>query len=716
MRLSTPATTSRSHLIRRFTTRRYVGLHRATASNGQPGQPGLAWPVGERRYIALPHGATERRATHKAATDKGATHKGLARRGKGISLWRGGKGVGIAAAVAGVVAAAVVAPLLTAPVQAHPGLPSAVFDPPSVSWASIRDYSSAAYGSALTSYQSKGFIPVDIEITTDAGYRAGAAFQKNLDNRQWRVHRDLTGTQYSNAWSAAKADGFRVADQESYLLGGTRRWAGLFVKNTESYSWASYRGLTDTELHDKTIAHRDAGRMPVDIDTYLVSGRAQHDVVFVRNAEGLKWQLRVNLTSAGFSQDFATFSDAGYRMLGFDSYQASSGQRYDGLWVQNANGRQWRERRDLTASQYANWWHRYSDEGFRVIGSYRYQTANGTRYAMILRQNSDRPTWSLKSQVDNRIQTEMTTYNVPGMSVAVIQNGQFRYLRGFGHADVGDNVWLDSGHVQRLASVSKAVGGTLTMDMVEAGLLELTDTSRSLVPQMPDHHTHTVGQLASNRSCVRHYGEGTNGATNPPYETALEAAEDIWDDPLVCPVGTWHYSTHGYTILGADLEAAGGASVNTLLANRITTPLGLSTMRTEDQSDTSVRRTSFYATDNTEITPGDISWKVLGGGLESSVADLARFGYKVADGQLLGTDALDTLWTKPDNQKNYAYGWNVGTENGHRVVAKDGNTTGSRAYLRVYPDDGIAIAVMSNRNGGGHSASAVATYIGSLMI
>ncbi|MGH3648098.1 MAG: serine hydrolase [Micromonosporaceae bacterium] len=696
MRLSTPAKTSRSALISRFTGRRYVGLHRATKSGDRPG---LRWPVGERRYIALPHGAGERRS-HRG---------GFAQRGKGISF---------AAAVAGIVAAAAVAPLLAAPVQAHPGLPSAVFDPASVSWASIRDYSSASYGSALTSYQSKGFLPVDIEITTDGGYRAGAAFQKNLDGREWRVRRDLTSAQYSDAWADAKADGLRVADQESYLLNGTRRWAGLWVKNTESYTWASYRGLSDTALYDKAIAQRDAGRMPVDIDTYLVNGAARHDVVFVRNAEGLKWQLRVNLTSSGFSQDFSTYSNAGYRMLGFDSYQASSGQRYDGLWVENANGRQWRERRDLTASQYTNWWHRYADEGFRVIGSYRYQTANGTRYAMILRQNSDRPTWSLKGQVDTRIQTELDSFDVPGISVAVIQNGQFRYLRGFGHADVGDNVWMDSGHVQRLASVSKAVGGTLMMDMIEDPQLdlELGDTSQSLVPQMPDHHTHTVGQLASNRSCVRHYGEGTNGATNPPYETALEAAEDIWDDPLVCPVGTWHYSTHGYTILGADLEAAGGASVNTLLANRITTPLGLSTMRTEDQSDTSVRRTSFYSTNNTEITPGDISWKVLGGGLESSVADLARFGYKVGDGQLLGPDARDAMWTKPDNQKNYAYGWYTGTENGHFVVAKEGNTTGARSYLRVYPDDGIAIAVLSNRDGGGHSAISVGKYIGSLMV
>ncbi|MQA26964.1 MAG: serine hydrolase, partial [Micromonosporaceae bacterium] len=394
-----------------------------------------------------------------------------------------------------------------------------------------------------------------------------------------------------------------------------------------------------------------------------------------------------------------------------------SGQRYDALWIENADGRQWRAVRDMTTQGYANRWHRYQDEGFRVITSYKYQTASGPRYAMILRQNSDRPTWSLKNQVNSRIQSELNTYDVPGISVAIIQNGQFRYLRGFGHASVANDVWLDSDHVQRLASVSKAVAGTLTMDMAEDGLVSLDDTSQSLVPQMPAHHTHTVGQLVSTRGCVKHYGEGPSGAAAAPYGTALEAAEDIWADPLVCTPGTYHYSTHGYTLLGAELEAAGSTSVHNLVRNRISNPHGLGTLRSEDQSDTSVRRTTLYNTDNSAIAnPGDITWKVLGGGLEASAADLARFGHKLVAGQIIDQQSLDAMWTKPDNQSSYAYGWNVGTDSGHVVVAKSGAQQGSRSYLRIYPDDGIVIAVLTNRKSGGHSALQLGRDLGAMMI
>ncbi len=57
---------------------------------------------------------------------------------------------------------------------------------------------------------------------------------------------------------------------------------------------------------------------------------------------------------------------------------------------------------------------------------------------------------------------------------------------------------------------------------------------------------------------------------------------------------------------------------------------------------------------------------------------------------------------------SYAMGWDVGSaDSGERVVGKAGGQPGSNAYLRIYPDDGIVISVLSNRQRGGHSASAL---------
>ena len=50
------------------------------------------------------------------------------------------------------------------------------------------------------------------------------------------------------------------------------------------------------------------------------------------------------------------------------------------------------------------------------------------------------------------------------------------------------------------------------------------------------------------------------------------------------------------------------------------------------------------------------------------------------------------------------------------MVGKAGGQPGANAYLRIYPDDGIVISVLNNRQRGGHSASALSREIGELML
>jgi hypothetical protein len=105
---------------------------------------------------------------------------------------------------------------------------------------------------------------------------------------------------------------------------------------------------------------------------------------------------------------------------------------------------------------------------------------------------------------------------------------------------------------------------------------------------------------------------------------------------------------------------------------------------------------AIYNNSGDEIDAPDNDWKVLGGGLDSSVADLASFGDKLASGDILGRLALAQLWTPPDTASGYAYGWSTGTEQGQDVVWKNGSWTGNLAYLRLYPRLGLSIAVITN--------------------
>ena len=74
--------------------------------------------------------------------------------------------------------------------------------------------------------------------------------------------------------------------------------------------------------------------------------------------------------------------------------------RYAGIWIKNGSGRGWYAYRDLTATGYRNRWNQLNDKGYRLDGYEKYDTPAGTRYAGIWRQNSDRPNWPLRTEVD----------------------------------------------------------------------------------------------------------------------------------------------------------------------------------------------------------------------------------------------------------------------------------------------------------------------------
>ena len=613
--------------------------------------------------------------------------------------------------------AAAAALALAGAATASPLLPSAVFDPTTTGWVSLRDLTSAQFAQRFEELKNKGMMVVDLEVDVIGGsYRVGAVFRSNPDGRGWYSHRDLTDAQFHARWLELKGQGYRLVDQETYVVGGSRRYAGVFVQNKEGLAWASYRNATSAEFSAKFDEYRDAGYLPVDVEVYPTGSGLRYAAAWVKNVEGLAWKLRRGLTSSEYSAAFDSYKAQGLRSVDVESVKTSDGQRYAGIWIKNVGGRGWYARRDLTALEYRNWWNRYTDMGYRLDGYEKYETASGARYAGIFRQTSKRPDWKLRANVDALVQKELDDFDVPGFSVAVSVDGEFVYQRGFGWQDEADGIWMHGNSVNRIASVSKAVAGVLALRMdAKYGSLSMADKVRTHLPQLPRHHSYSVAQTVMNRSCVVSYPDGFDEQNQTHYDTALDAVEEFMDQRLGCTPGSYLYSTHAYTVLGAVLEKVAGKSIDQIVLDEITNPFGLETLRPETQAGGLDDRVQLYRTNGDEYDGDDTSNKTLGGGLVSTARDLVRFGNGILDGTILTAAQRTTLWTPIGG---YAYGWDVGTADhaGERVVGKSGGQPGAKSYLRVYPDDGIVIAVLSNRWKGGHSASALSKRIGELVL
>ncbi|GAA0795220.1 serine hydrolase [Spirilliplanes yamanashiensis] len=602
------------------------------------------------------------------------------------------------------------------PAAAHPGLPLDVFDPVSVTSGQMRDETPAEFETELADYKERGLLPVDVEVDTVGGWRGGATFQRNTDGRTWWLRTDMTEAAYEQRQADAREAGLRQVDIEVYEVDGKRRYAAIWIENKENLASAVRHDLTDAEWESWFEQQRAAGRMPVAIQQYATDEGVRYAGVWVRNPTGVRWAEWRGLSEADFQRK-ADELESDHRLFAFDSVRTSAGQRYSGIWVENTDGRRWRVQRDLTKRDFWNWINRSSDEGFRPVSYERYETAAGTRYAGIWRQNSARPQWPLRGKVDKLVKAELEATDVPGISVAVMEDGRFSYLRGFGNADVDADgeTWLDADHVLGIASVSKAVAGVLTMRLVEQGEVALADRTSAHITDIPKHHTHTIGQLARSRGCVQHYRQGGGFGDDKPYATSRDSAEDFWDDALVCVPGTYNYSTHGYTVLCAALEEATGDDTYTLLEERLNRPFGLGTLNAERLTDRQARRSKIYNDDNEEIERPDRTEKVCGGGMESSVRDLAAFGEKVRSGDILTEASLRELWG--NGGRGYRMGWRADDDAaGRRMVWKDGSNEGTQSFLHIYPDDGVVVAVLSNREAGGHDMPKLARDIGALVV
>ena len=317
---------------------------------------------------------------------------------------------------------------------------------------------------------------------------------------------------------------------------------------------------------------------------------------------------------------------------------------------------------------------------------------------------------SNNAALDQAIEAHFAEKQLPGLVVLYARDGMLVYKKNLGFADVASQTKVNENHVFRLASVSKLLAGVLTLREEEKGNIQLSARVPDLLSDIPAHHQYSVRDLVACRSGVRHYNEPTSdqspsGWDQEDYATNLEAAQQFWHDPLAGPIGSYHYSSHGYTILGACLEQATGKTTAQLVKQTLANPHGLSSLAAEDLSVNQPNRVSIYtlnnvdsvASGNREIEREPLSWKILGGGLECSGLDLLKFGIKLCDGQIISKANVKKLSKRLDPSDSYALGCSQAIENGVEVFAKNGGQPGASTYMWCIPERRMVMVVLTNR-------------------
>ncbi|UNK58812.1 beta-lactamase family protein [Pseudoxanthomonas daejeonensis] len=314
------------------------------------------------------------------------------------------------------------------------------------------------------------------------------------------------------------------------------------------------------------------------------------------------------------------------------------------------------------------------------------------------------------------------TSGLPSLSAAVARTDGLDWAGASGWADIDRGQAAGVASRYRTGSIAKPITAVAMMRLAEAGALDLDAPGADAVAGLPPALAPlTARQLASHTAGVRHYSPMPYGwlwpgwfeANSQRHYPSVEAGLAMFaDDRLRFAPGTgFQYSTFGYSLLSRLLEGASGRPFPELLAAQVFAPAGM-TGTAVDTPDAMPDRVAFYVGEGGRYTaarPVDSSFRIAGGGMVSTPADLARLGVALQDGRLLSAEGIRAMWTAQPladgsaNPQNYALGWRVDQStrlfvDGRplQVVHHGGTQAGAAAFLLLVPEQGLAVAVMAN--------------------
>jgi CubicO group peptidase (beta-lactamase class C family) len=305
--------------------------------------------------------------------------------------------------------------------------------------------------------------------------------------------------------------------------------------------------------------------------------------------------------------------------------------------------------------------------------------------------------------------------NLPGLSVAVGVGDEIVWAEGFGWADIENRVPVAPNMRFRIGHTSKALTSAAVGLLLEQGRLHLEDEIQTYVPDFPRKQWPvTLRQLMGHVAGIRHYGNDAEYEPTAHCDRAADGLKSFADDPLRFEPDTeYGYSTYGWVLVSAAVEAAVKEPLSAYMTRQVFTPLGMTattfdSMARPDPDRVLSYQRSFTGDAGEPVAPAtNVDYSCLSGAaaILSTPSDLVRFGMGINGGRLLRPETVRKLQTPQvltsGKENEYGLGWMV------EEVTLDGTSVrmvhhasrslrGGTTSFMTFPDRRIVVAVTAN--------------------
>ncbi|MGH9059131.1 MAG: serine hydrolase, partial [Acidimicrobiales bacterium] len=310
-------------------------------------------------------------------------------------------------------------------------------------------------------------------------------------------------------------------------------------------------------------------------------------------------------------------------------------------------------------------------------------------------------------------------YRVPGAALGILRVGTGEEVHtSHGVLNKATGVEVTDDALFQIGSISKVWTSTVVLRLVDEGLLELDAPIADVLPELrladPDVAKQvTMRHLLTHTSGIDGDVFTDTGRGDDCVERYVELLEQTAQNH---PIGaTFSYCNAGFVLMGRVIEKLTGLTWDAAMREKLFTPLGLTHTVTLPEDALLFRAAVGHAAvGDTEPEPVP-TWQLprsMGpaGLISARAADVLAFarlhltgGVTAAGERILTAESAAAMAEKqaelPDRHTigdSWGLGWIRDDWTGRRIIGHDGNTIGQSAFLRLLPDQGLAVTLLTN--------------------
>ncbi|MCL4861401.1 MAG: beta-lactamase family protein [Caldilineaceae bacterium] len=349
----------------------------------------------------------------------------------------------------------------------------------------------------------------------------------------------------------------------------------------------------------------------------------------------------------------------------------------------------------------------------------------------------------------------------PGLSIVINLGGEVLYSKGFGVSDGPNGRMSGPDTVYMWGSMTKIATGVAIMQLVDQGLVDLDAPVSDYLDYFPAEFGITVRQLLDHSAGL---GEPTgfieanlrlDGQPLPEPGRVARAYLEWLTEPTFAPGSASSYSNPGFVMLGQIVAAVSGQPYIEYFQEHILAPLGMENTDFIYSNQAMIDHAAAPALPAAQVEDvihmmNEVSGPVAGADFIRTVDDqfawMNRYNVMAANGGLIGpaTEAMrfaqmhlnggeldgvrilsvesvalmqEMQFTTTGDPLGYGVAWRIFEEGEHPFVEHDGGGAGLWAKMRLYPQEGLAIVLMSNESGWNRDkvADAAANVVSTMM-